>query len=359
MTALNLARTIVLFIALFVFSQGPAVAKDEQKTAVQKKKTGMLVTTSQVKKGMIQPTIQFIGTTYFARVSQVATDGEGLVQKVDFNVGDRVKQGHTLMLLDSELLDNTIIGTRASFEQNHVDLEKARRDFKRIEPLFRDQLLPETEYDAYLTKKDRLAKLSIVLESKLNTLLIKKKKKVIAAPFDGLVLEKSTEIGEWLPRGGKIAVIADNTRIDILVDLPSSFIHSLEKKSIASVILGKRQLSAAFLTFIPKGDIATRTFTAKLRLNTADGILEGMEARITLPKGEETQGLLVPRDAVVNKRGKNSLFIVADGKAKNIPITVTDYMDLMAGVSGPGLEAGQKVIVKGSKRVRNGQPVKF
>jgi RND family efflux transporter MFP subunit len=284
---------------------------------------------------------------------------EGLVQKVNFEVGDRVKQGTSLAILDSELLDTSIIGTRAAFEQNLVDIEKAGRDYKRIELLFKDRVLPEADYDTYLFKKNRLAKFSIVLESKLNTLLIEKRKKTILAPFDGLVIKKSVEIGEWLSKGGQIAVIADNTEIDILVDVSPTLIDFLKKGRSAAVILGNRKLTATFLTFIPRGDIATRTFTAKLRLNTADQILEGMEARIMLPRGSETHGLLVPRDAVVNKNGRYSIFIVDGGNAKNIRVKVIDYMDLMAGISGPGLEAGQSVIVKGSKRVRDGQPVKF
>ncbi len=334
-------------------------AADGKNAEGQKTKPAMLVTTAQVTEGTIHPTTEFIGTTYFARVSQVATDGEGLVQKVNFEVGDKVKKGDPLALLDSELLDTSIIGTRAAFEQNLVDLEKAGRDYNRIELLFKDQLLPEADYDTYLAKKNNLAKLSIVLESKLNTLLIEKRKKNILAPFDGLVIKKSVEIGEWLSRGGQIAVIADNTRIDILVDVSSTLLDSLKKGRSAAVTLDNRKLTADFLTFIPRGDIATRTFTAKFRLNTADRILEGMEARITLPRGSETHGLLVPRDAVVNKNGRYSIFIVDEGNAKNIPVQVVDFMDLMAGISGPGLRTGQNVIVKGSKRVRNGQAVKF
>ena len=170
---------------------------------------------------------------------------------------------------------------------------------------------------------------------------------------------KSVDIGEWLSRGGQIAVIADNTKIDILVDVSSDLLGLLKKGRPAPVTLGNREFTATFLTFIPRGDIATRTFTAKFRLDTADQILEGMEARVTLPRGSEIHGLLVPRDAVVNKNGRYSVFIVNGGSAKNIPVKVIDYVDLMAGISGPGLEPGQSVIVKGSKRVRNGQPVRF
>ena len=157
MTSSNLVRTIVVFFTLFLGSMETVPAADGKKAAQQKTKPAMLVTTAPVTEGTIRPTTEFIGTTYFARVSKVATDGEGLVQKVNFEVGDRVKKGDPLASLDSELLDTSIIGTRAAFEQNLVDLEKARRDCKRTALLLKDQLLPEADYDTYLAKKDSVS----------------------------------------------------------------------------------------------------------------------------------------------------------------------------------------------------------
>ena len=124
---------------------------------------------------------EFVGTTYFSRVSQVATDLEGLVTRINFDEGDTVKMGDVLVQLDTQILDAEIAGAQAAFEQNQVDLENAHRDYERVEGLYKDGSISETDYDSYRSRKMRLEKLSAVLQSKQNKLLISKNKKSIKA----------------------------------------------------------------------------------------------------------------------------------------------------------------------------------
>ncbi len=110
---------------------------------------------------------------------------------------------------------------------------------------------------------------------------------------------------------------------------------------------------------MPKGDIATRTFSIKIRLKNKGGLIEGMAARVMLPASAEVSGLLVPRDAVINKFGREVVFVVADGQAKMVPVEVTGYSGMQLSVKGDGLEAGQKVITKGQERIfKDGTPVR-
>ena len=96
----------VLLVISLVVSVNISLAA-EQKSPVQKsKKPPLLVTTVEVNEGAIQAMADFVGTTYFARVSHVATDIEGLVRKTDFVEGQKVKKGEPLVQLDSELLDS-------------------------------------------------------------------------------------------------------------------------------------------------------------------------------------------------------------------------------------------------------------
>ena len=78
-----------------------------------------------------------------------------------------------------------------------------------------------------------------------------------------------------------------------------------------------------------------------------------------LPEGGQTSGLLVPRDAIVDKYGKTMVFLAVDSKAKEVPVEVAGYVGLQAVVKGYGLEKGQQIIVKGSKRVEDDMPLQF
>jgi RND family efflux transporter MFP subunit len=351
--------TVVLCAALVFFSGNISFAAEQKTSEKKTKRPPLLVTTVEVEEGAIQAIAEFVGTTYFARISHVASEIEGLVKKTNFNEGDTVKKGDLLVQLDSELLDSELRGAWAAYEQNLVDLDNAKREFQRIDSLYKDGSISETDHDSYLSKQLRLEKHATVLDSKHNNLLITKKKKDIYAPFSGIIINKSVEVGEWVAKGGKIAAIADDSTIDVWVDVPIEILEFLKKGREVPIKIGSREFTGKYSTFIPKGDIATRTFTAKFSLVISDGIVEGIEAIVSLPKGGQTAGLLVPRDAIVDKYGKTMVFLAVDNWAKEIPVQVAGYVGLQAVVTGPGLEKGQQVIVKGSKRVEDDMPLQF
>jgi len=351
--------TVILLIACLV-SQVNTGLCEEQKTPVKKsKRPPLLVTTVELEEGAIQAMSDFVGTTYFARISQVATDIEGLVTSIKFDEGDQVKKGDELVLLDAQLLEAEITAARSAYEQNLVDLENARRDFNRVDSLYKDGSISETDHDSYRSRQMRLEKQSSILEAQHKKLLIAKSKKSIKAPFSGTVIQQPVEVGEWVAKGGKVAVIADDSMIDVEVDVSMEILENLEKGREVRIRINRREYGGRFTAFIPKGDIATRTFTAKFSLENPNGIVEGLEALVALPKGGETTGLLVPRDAIVDKYGKTMVFRVVDSKAVEVPVRVAGYVGLQAVVTGSDLEQGQEIVVKGCKRVEDGMSLQF
>jgi multidrug efflux pump subunit AcrA (membrane-fusion protein) len=346
---MSLFRYCRIVFILLVFSlialTNNSLGEEKKAGPKKSKRPPLLVTTVEVEQGAIQAMSEFVGTTYFSRVSQVATDLEGLVTRINFDEGDTVKKGDVLVMLDTQILDAEIAGARAAFEQNQVDLENARRDFGRIDGLYKDGSISETDHDSYRSKKMRLEKLSSVLQSRHDKLMISKNKKSIKAPFGGTVVLQPVEVGEWVAKGGKVAVIADDSMIEV--------------EGEVRIKVNNRDYDGIFTTFIPRGDIATRTFTATFSLQNSNGIVEGLEALVTLPKGGETEGLLVPRDAVVDKYGKTMVFRVVESKAVEVPVQVAGYVGLQAVVTSTGLEPGQEIVVRGCKRVEEGMSLQF
>ena len=349
----------IFFCILLLATTEYCWAIQEKDLTKKHKKTPLLVTVEEVVEGSSQPMADFIGTTYYSRISHVASNSEGLVAQVHFDVGEKIEEGATLVSLDTEILDIDITGTRAEYEQNIIDLKNAEKDFKRIEALYKKQSISETQYDASLSKQKRLEKQSIIVESKLHKLLIIKRKKNISAPFTGIIIKKSSEVGEWLPKGGKVAVVADNAHIDVLVEVPIQMLDYLNKESPIRLIIRDKEHTATFFTFVPRGDVATRTITTTFRLASSAGLLEGMEALLRLPSGPRANGFLIPRDAVVDKYGKTMVFLASDKTAQKVPIKVAGFVGLQAVVIGEGLEKGRKIIVQGSKRVIDGQQIQF
>lgn len=318
----------------------------------------MLVTTTAIVSGTSEPTANFIGTLYFARSAEVAAEVDGIVFEDYVDDGDTVKAGDRLVRLDDDLLQTEIAGTRATFEQNQIDVEQAQRDYNRFAVLSQQNSVAISEFEAYATKLNRLKKLSTVLKARLDRLLLEQKKKTVRAPFDGLVIENLVDAGEWVKAGGTVVTLADNRSFDVHVDIPAMVIPFLTPGEDVMVKVAGQQRQGKFTAIIPRGDISTRTFIAKFRLPGSRSLIEGMEAQVTLPTAEGKDSLLVPRDAIINSFGTNVIFIHDNNQARMVAVEVTGHSGDLTGIFGEGIEAGQEVVVKGSERIRDGQPIR-
>lgn len=348
---------IVLAGLSLTLTGGNVIAEEKKKPAGGP--PPMLVTTAEIVVGKATPTATFVGTLYFSRTADVAAEVDGIVRQVYSDDGQVVKAGDRLVRLDDDLMSTEIAGTRAVYEQNLVELEQAQRDYKRIEALHQEDSIATSEYESYGTRVNRLQKQSTVLNARLDRLLLEQKKKTVRAPFDGMIIESLVEAGEWVKTGGSVATIADNSTLEVRVDIPATLIHYLKPGRVVSVTIAGAPREASYMTLVPKGDLATRTFTAKFKLDHDPALFEGMEATAILPTAAAVEGLLVPRDAVINQFGRDVIFLAAEGTAKMIPVQVEGYQGLLVAVTGTGLEAGQQVVIKGNERIRDGQPVRF
>jgi RND family efflux transporter MFP subunit len=322
------------------------------------------VVVADVTRGEAEPMAAFVGTVYYSRVSRVASEVEGRVRHVDVQVGDRVRKGQRLLRLSTDLMETSLEGTRAAHEQALVELEKAEKDFRRMESLYKEDSVAEAVLDDHYFSKLGLQKKAATLEAALERLLLQKRKMTINSPFDGVVMEKTVEEGEWVPTGGTVAVVADDMEVDVVLDVPAGMLGYLKKGREFDVMSGGGKLKGRFMSLVPKGDVATRTFSVKLRVRNSAGLIEGMEASASLPSGMKTPGLLVPRDALINMFGQDVVFVVVESRASMVSVRVMGYDGAMAGVeaigpAGSRLREGVKVVVKGNERLRDGQEVRM
>lgn len=350
-------KTCLFFIATILLTSSALSAEEQKKAAGGP--PPMLVEAAEVVAGQAEPMASFVGTVFFSRTAQVAAEVNGKVRQVYLEDGQSVTRGDRLVLLDDDLLQTELEGTRASYEQSQVDLEQAKRDYERIAFLHEQDSISTTEFESYSTRVNRLQQQALILKARFDRMLLEQKKKTIRAPFDGRVIETMVEVGEWVTAGGSVATLADDRNLEVHVDIPAKLLPFLSRGRTVRVKVADETIQATFLTFIPQGDIATRTFTAKFKLEENSALIEGMQAEVMLPTAVAIDGLLVPRDAVINQFGRDVIFLAVEGVAKMIPVQVMGFQGMQAAVTGTGLEAGQQVVVKGNERIRDGQPVRF
>ncbi len=315
------------------------------------------VAVSVIKSGKVAPQTEFIGTVFYEEVSDIASELSGLVEVVRFEEGQRVKKGQLLIHLGSDLLEKRLRATTATYEQALSDLEIARIEFTRREKLFETKAISEASYDEYRFRAKGIEKRASSLKAEVERIEIELQKKNIRAPYDGIVIKREVDRGEWLAEGATVAILAKDDVIDVVIDVSEKFIPYLHVGMSVKGTVNGNEINGSVTAVVPRGDVATRTFPVKIRIPNTLALIEGMSARVVLPTGKPQKTLVVPRDAVISVFGTTAVWTVKDSKAQMIPVNVIGYQDLLAGVEGRGLAAGMQVVVKGNERLRNGQMV--
>jgi RND family efflux transporter MFP subunit len=345
----------VFLLAALLFA-GAARAQEQEQGERQGPPPARVVT-AKAETGTVTPQNVFVGTVYFPEVSDTASEVSGRVLEVKFDEGDEVKADATLAQLDTSLARRSLAAKKASYDEAQASLKRARLDMERIETLYRSESVSEKEFDDVRFEVMELENRAESLLAEVSRLRLEIEKGTIRAPFDGVVMEKHTDRGEWLSPGSPVATVAKSDMVDVIVDVPQEVFLQAEPGAEVFVTVAGVRTTGKVVAAIPRGEVATRTFPVKIRVANDLSLAQGMEATARMPMGKRIEAVIVPRDAVIMNRGQNVIYLAENGQARLVPVEVLAYMKETAAVAGPGLSAGAEVIVKGHERLRPGQPV--
>lgn len=317
-----------------------------------------VVVVGAVGETVIAPDSEFLGTLYYNVESEIASEVDGIVSEVLFEAGMRLNKGDVMARLNNDLLREDLQIAEAALAELEVAFEKAEVDFKRSEKLFAEKSVSEQTLD-----NDRFAvhtrkRLIEIQKARIAKIKIELEKKEIRAPYSGVVLRKMTDVGAWVGVGDSIAHFALADNIDLIANVPQSIVPFLMIDAEVLATVNKQSHTGKIFAVIPQGDIATRTFPVRIRLDNPEGkLFEGMEAFVRLPTSEEVSCLVVPRDAVLRQPQGTVVFSVENGTATPHPVEIIGYKGDNVGIRAATLKAGMQVVTKGNERLMPGQAV--
>ncbi|MBD3344490.1 MAG: efflux RND transporter periplasmic adaptor subunit [Chitinivibrionales bacterium] len=287
----------------------------------------------------------------------IVTQLSGIVRSSRVKVGDKVRAGQVLAVLESRELAEAKAAFLAATKR-----ERLARDFyEREERLWKKQVTSEQEY---LTARQVLAERSIEKKSARQQLLALGVPKssiggmsesednllssfVARAPINGQVLEKHLTLGESLPNGTKIFVIADLSTVWLDLTVGHEDLAELrEGLAIDLALPGKQKVEAKVAYVSPVANPETRTVTVRAVVENEEGLLRPglfVQADIRLPS--EDKALLVHKGSVQNVNDHPCVFVWNKG--------VFELREIVPGVSDnsrtevlQGLTAGEKIAAK-------------
>ncbi len=194
----------------------------------------------------------------------------------------------------------------------------------------------------------------------------------VTAPFDGSIVAKHTELGEWVTPGAQVVTIAALDEVDVRVGVVEDVIAAISVGDAAHVhvpALDGTVLFGRVHTVIPMADQRTRAFPVDVRIRRKTSGAEpaalnlgaGMFTRVSLAVGPAKRSMVVPKDALVLGGPKPVVWLVIsdpDGTHTVVPapVEVGEAESGFITVTG-GLRAGDGVVIRGNERLRPGQKV--
>lgn len=385
---------------------------------------GIPVVVAPVEKVDLAASQPFVGTVYPARVSDVGSAVDGRVVKLPIEDGQRVAAGEPIAQLLRGLLEIERSGAAAELERRSrvlgelragsrteeieqaravvaglvARLEYARNRLSRLTRLAErgtsteDELLVArtdvSQAEAQLAgaraalalveagpRTEAIAQAAAARatqEAELERIDDQLGKHTIRAPFAGWVVERFTEEGQWLARGGLVARIAELDRVEVEVQVPELAVGTLPVGADVRLEIDaapQQTWIGRVERIVPQADLLSRSFPVKVLLDNlvvADQpvLRGGMLARAWLPVGKTGPATVVPKDALVLGGGTPVVFVVdvaaapGTGAVRAVPVAPGAAVAGAVEVRGD-IEPGQLIVVRGNERLRAGMSVSF
>ena len=323
-------------------------------------------------------TAEFIGQLDSPQNVEIRARVEAFVDKVLFIEGTEVKEGAPLFLLDEKPFIQRLNAAKGMLAEANAALNKYRADTNRLTPLAAKMAIPKQDLD------NAVASVAVGLASvesaraRVESATIDLGYCDVKAPVTGLIGAKQVSVGSLVGKGQPtlLATISTMNPMWFYCSIgEADYLRAQEKvqetgRSIRDLPVtliradGKEHPDKGKWVFLDRAvDATTGTIRARAEFpnpraaNTNWILRPGMFGRVRIELKTEKDSLLVPQRAVQELQGKNFVWVVGEGdKAAQRPVKVgpaigSDVIIL------EGLKAGERIVVEGLQKVREGTPV--
>ena len=315
------------------------------------------------------------GRTKATVISEIRPQVGGIIQARFFEEGSIVKKDAVLYQIDPASYQAAFDEAKAALKNAEATLESSRLKSERYADLVK--LEGVSKQDAEDVKATYLQAVASVDEKNaaLQSARINLEYTKIKAPISGRIGTSSVSVGALVSASQTTALATIRTLDPIYVDLTQSSTQLLKLRTLLAqqgIKKGSTQLALNLedgSRYPYKGtlqfqeiavDESTGSVTLRATFPNPDGILlPGMYVRALMDEAVNEKALLVPQQGVQrDPKGNATAFIVtSENKVETRTVKTERAMGDMWLVSS-GLSVGDKVIVEGSSKVREGSSVK-
>jgi RND family efflux transporter MFP subunit len=322
----------------------------------------------------------------------------GYIRKIYVDVGDHVKAGQTLAVLEVPELSAEVSGAQAGLRRAKDAVARAQSNVHSAESIYaayhaayqrlkqasetRPGLIAEQELDDSMAKdKDSEAKVEsdkaalaeaqsqlAVAQAELERMNAMEDYTHVTAPFAGVVTKRYADTGTMIQAGTSsdtqsmpVVQLAEYTKLRLVVPVPESAVPGLQLGSVVQVHVTamNQDFEGKVARFADALNDETRTMHTEIDVKNPDGALkEGMYAEAKLILKQHKDALTVPIQALErNSTGATVLIVDAQGRVEKrqvkLGVESSDRVEVVDGLSD-----NDRVIVGNRSEFREGEKVK-
>ncbi len=344
-------RYIFILFMLVVLLPGGLVLKTRLFSApapAAKKPPAAVTSVSvyEVRSEAVFDRIEALGTTRANESARITASVTEKVVAVHFEDGQPVQAGALLVTLRQE-------EERAQHAAALEQLDEHKRELKRLKTLLEEKVIPQRDYDERLTLRN-------ITRQRIREAKARISDRTIRAPFDGVLGLRQVSVGALVEPGDLITTIDDLSRIKLDFNVPATFLGNLEPGAVIHAFSsgwGDERFEGTVATIGTRIDPETRSVLIRAVIpNREMRLRPGLLMTVEL-LNRQRQALMVPEEALVPvKRRHYVLTVGADRIVQRKPVVIGQRQPGMVEIA-EGLAPGERVIIRGTTRVRPGQQV--
>lgn len=367
------ARSLFLLMVLMLIVTGCSKQHEAQlapaaaPTAVVK---GVAVETVKVRE--FPESLDVVGTVRARTSAIISTRVAGTVSVLRVREGDQVKKGMLLLQLDAQEQQAQAAVANAGIDEARrgVDEALARQrladiSYSRYQNLFNEQAISRQEFDIKQTEKElagqavarATARLKQAQEGARSATTMSDYTRIMA-PISGIVTVKQVDLGASVFPSQPLLTIEDQGSYQLELAIPESSSSKVVAGSRVQIVIDAlgRSFNAKVAEVVPTADPVSRTYIAKVNLDQK-GLKSGMYGRAAIELGTSLKGVLVPKQALVERGSMTLVWVVDSHNIARMRIVkagraMADKVEILSGLSD-----GERLVVSGADKVSDGAKV--
>jgi HlyD family secretion protein len=321
----------------------------------------LLVSVTEVAPGEIGSVVTFTGAIAARDEAALSAEGEGgRVSALYAEVGDSVRAGQLLAKLDTSLAAPQVVRLEATLEEAQANAAVAAADYRRAQAVAEIGALSAQEIERRQAAQVAAEATVKVAEAQLSEARARLARTEVRAPFDGIVLTRSAEVGQLAaPGSGPLFRLGRADGIEMRGNVAEQDLPQLAEGMQARVrVTGVDQIFEGRVRLIGAViDPQTRLGSVRIDLPLHRDLRPGAFARGEVETTRETRAL-IPQTAVMTDDAGNYVYVVtAEERVQRRDIRVASSRPDGV-VIHSGLDAGDRVVTLAGPYLREGETVR-